>query len=206
MKPAARSIESSRFYGDGAGIRKHLRRAAVGILAVVSLVFASANAFATCGVVAGAKSAGIKLPSLVQSAPQVAGLLAQVEGGASNTFVGLWQTRYTTGGAVFAVSFKQWHSDGTELDNIDQNPALGSVCVGVWKQTGLRSVDLHHVGWVFNPDGSPGGSFTIDESDTLAENGKTYTGTFTFRTFDVNGSPTGVEVSGNVAANRITVN
>jgi len=202
MKPVAKRVESCRFHSHEAGILKHLRRAALGTITVVSLVFASASAFATCGMVAGAKSAGIKLPALTNAAPQLGDL-----GDSGNaSIVGLWQTRYTTGGAVFAVSFKQWHSDGTELDNIDQNPALGSVCMGVWKQTSLRSVDLHHVGWVFNPDGSPGGSFTIDESDTLAENGKTYTGTFTFRTFDVNGNPTGVEVSGNVAATRIIVN
>lgn len=202
MKPVAKPVASSRFHSHGAGTLKHLRRAAVGTIAVVSLAFASSGAFATCGMVSGAKSAAIRLPALANAAPQLGGF----GDSASNSIVGLWQTRYTTGGAVFAVSFKQWHSDGTELDNIDQNPALGSVCMGVWKQTSLRSVDLHHVGWVFNPDGSPGGSFTIDESDTLAENGKTYTGTFTFRTFDVNGSPTGVEVSGNVAATRIIVN
>jgi hypothetical protein len=43
--------------------------------------------------------------------------------------------------------------------------------MGVWKQVGARGVRLHHMGWLFAADGSPAGSFTIDETDTLAENG-----------------------------------
>ena len=54
-------------------------------------------------------------------------------------------------------------------------------------------------------DGTLTGTFTNDETDTLRADGKSYKGTFVFRTYDVNGVFTGLEVSGTIAASRITV-
>lgn len=187
---------------DTGKILKPLKSMAAAGIAGLCLMLVSATAFASCGLVAGAKVAGIKLPVLSGAAPHAGDMPGD---GDNSSIVGLWHVQYTAGDAVFAVSFKQWHSDGTELDNIDQNPVLGSVCMGVWRQEGPRRVRLHHVGWVFGADGSPQGSFTIDETDTLAEDRNTYNGTFTFRTYDVNGNATGVEVTGNTTATRITV-
>jgi len=69
-------------------------------------------------------------------------------------------------------------------------------------------VRLHHIGWLFTPGGTPptaSGTFTLDETNVVSRDGKTYTGTFTFRTFEITGTPTGIEVTGTIAATRITV-
>jgi hypothetical protein len=124
-----------------------------------------------------------------------------------DSIVGLWHVVYTTtSGAPFGVSLKEWHSDGTEFENIDHPAVVGNICFGVWKQLDFHSVRLHHTGWTFDDNGNPTGSFTIDETDTLAPNGMSYTGNFTFKVFDTNGDfISGSETTGTIAASRITV-
>jgi len=46
--------------------------------------------------------------------------------------------------------------------------------------------------------------FTIDEIDTVAQNNKTYSGTFDFKVFDLSGNLP-QEVKGTTASTRITV-
>jgi hypothetical protein len=71
-------------------------------------------------------------------------------------------------------------------------------------EAGHLTVKLHHIGLMFNPDGSIKATFTVDEVDTVAANNKTYIGTFDFKVFDPNGNP-GIEVRGTTAGTRITV-
>jgi hypothetical protein len=125
-----------------------------------------------------------------------------------DSIVGLWHVVYTTtSGAPFGVSLKQWHSDGTEFENIDHPAIVGNICFGVWKPLDLHTVRLHHTGWTFDDNGNPSGSFTIDETDTLTPNGMGYNGSFTFKVFDTNGDYiSGTETTGTIAASRITVN
>jgi len=78
------------------------------------------------------------------------------------------------------------------------------VCFGVWKEVGHLTVKLHHVGLMFNPDGSLKATFTVDEVDTVAQNNRTYKGTFDFKVFDLSGNLL-QEVKGSTAATRITV-
>lgn len=62
---------------------------------------------------------------------------------------------------------------------------------------------------MFSPEGAVSNVFTVDETDTVAANGKTYTGTFDFKIFE----PTDVlgtgavlqEIKGTTAGTRITV-
>jgi hypothetical protein len=124
-----------------------------------------------------------------------------------DTIVGLWHTTYTTSSnAPFGVSLKEWHSDGTEFENIDHSAVVGNVCFGVWKPVGFRTVRLHHTGWTFDDNGNPTGFFTIDETDTIAPNGMSYSGNFDFKVFDTNGDYiSGSETTGTIAASRITV-
>jgi hypothetical protein len=118
------------------------------------------------------------------------------------TIVGLWHVVYTeTNGTVFAQTFKMWHSDGIEFENALLPPA-GGICYGVWKQTGHRSVKLHHIGVIF-ANGSIAATFTIDEEDTVSEDGKSYSGTFEFNQFDTSGNPAG-SFKGTTAAKRVT--
>jgi hypothetical protein len=124
-----------------------------------------------------------------------------------DTIVGLWHVTYTTSSnAPFGVSLKEWHGDGTEFENIDHSAVIGNVCFGVWRQIAPRTVRLHHTGWTFDDNGNPTGFFTIDETDTIAPNGMSYSGNFDFKVFDTNGDYVpGTETTGTIAASRITV-
>jgi len=124
--------------------------------------------------------------------------------------VGLWHVIYTNNadGSTFNDTFDTWHSDGTEFESAFLAPAGGNVCVGVWKESGRRSVTLHHVGWLFgssNPQATATNTFTIDSELTVAEDGKSYCGKFTFKVWNLDGTPTKTEVTGTIAATRITV-
>lgn len=140
------------------------------------------------------------------------------------SIVGLWHTNYTAtfdinfppGAAAvppfpFLESYKTWHADGTEWENAFLPPSGGNVCYGVWKSGGHSTFKLHHIGLMFDPGtGKVAAVFTIDETDVVAGDGKTYKGAFDFKLFDPSdvfgaGTPF-AEVKGNVAATRITVN
>ena len=121
------------------------------------------------------------------------------------TIVGLWHVRYTASdGSPFLESFKTWHADRTEFENAFLPPTGGNVCFGVWKEVGHLTVKLHHVGLMFNPDGSIKATFTVDEVDTVQEDNKTYSGWFDFKVFNPAGTML-QEVKGATAGRRITV-
>jgi hypothetical protein len=146
----------------------------------------------------------IKLPLLAQPAND------HDDGfpGSSDSIVGLWHVIYTVGDTtnLFAESFKQWHGDHTEFEGVDQSAVVGNICFGVWKQLRPGVVRLHHTGWTFDDTGAPTGTFTNDETDTVSRDGKTYTGTFTFKVFDMNGNLQPMDTTtGAIAATRITV-
>jgi hypothetical protein len=102
-----------------------------------------------------------------------------------------------------------WHADGTEWENAFMAPSGGNICFGVWKDLGHGSVKLHHIGLMFGEDGKVSNVFTVDETNTVAEDGKTYTGFFDFKLFDatdVFGTGTPIsEVKGTTKGTRITV-
>jgi hypothetical protein len=183
-------------------VRRTITGAILPTIAALVVLLTAASSYADCGPMGGMKFPVVKLP-LVATAN-----LAAVDGmpnsESPDSIVGLWHTMYTAENAPFAETFKEWHSDGTEFENVNHNPAIGAVCVGVWKLVGVRTVRLHHLGFLFNADGTSAGTFVVEETDTLAAHGRSYVGTFTFSTYDVNGNLTG-EVKGTVAATRITV-
>src|SRR5271163_4663215 len=141
------------------------------------------------------------------------------------TIVGLWHLTYTAtfstagplpvpvvppGSFPFLESYKTWHADGTEFENAFLPPVGGNVCFGVWKENWDGSVKLHHIGLMFDPaTGSIANVFTVDEVDKVAEDGKTYSGTFVFKIFaasDVYGAGTVLqEIKGTTAGTRIRI-
>lgn len=140
------------------------------------------------------------------------------------SIVGLWHVNYTAtydnnfppGGPYppipfpFVETFKTWHGDGTEFENAFLPPSGGNICFGVWKDLDKGTVKLHHIGLMFNAEGGVSSIFTVDETDTVASNGKTYTGTFDFKlwppSYDAVGVGTPIaEVKGTTAATRIAV-
>lgn len=180
-------------------MRNRFSRAALaflGIATLLSITTLPAKA-SGCGEL-GVSTNPIKLPMLDDATSAPTGPVS---------IVGLWQTTYTVGDTtnLFGVSLKQWHSDGTEFEGVDHSALIGNICFGVWKQLRPGVVRLHHIGWTFD-DGNPTGTFTIDETDTLALNNMVYTGVFTFKVYDKNGDyVSGSEVTGRISAKRITV-
>jgi hypothetical protein len=176
----------------------------------------------------GTKAAGCGLAFKTAAAPSIPFLsppgnesLNHQEGEESNkhaSIVGLWHVIYTATSAPtppfpstpfqFLESYKTWHGDGTEFENAFLPPDGGNICFGVWKDLEHGSVKLHHIGLMF-ANGAISNIFTVDETDTVASNGKTYTGTFDFKLFaatNVFGTGTPLaEVTGTTAGTRITV-
>jgi hypothetical protein len=178
-----------------------------GLLAALCLLIVPTGAKAACGSFGAAvPTPAIKLPMVAQ----VAGFTSPFEAG-NPTIVGLWHVIYTNSAdqSTFNDTFDTWHGDGTEFESAFLAPLGGNVCVGVWKPTGLRSVTLHHVGWLFTPAtpaATATNTFTLDEEVTVAADNRSYSGRFTFKVWNLDGSPTPVEVTGTIAATRITVN
>jgi hypothetical protein len=205
------------------------RFTAVVALVAVGLLFTAAGARA--GGCAPSYKAGAA-PSIPFVSPQEdAAAKGQVGADWSSkpaTIVGLWHVIYTatssTSGPLpfpvippgppnsfqFVESLKTWHADGTEWENAFLPPAGGNFCYGVWEESGHGSVKLHHIGLMFAADGSLSFIFTDDEENAVANNGKSYSGSFVFRLWPPVFSEVGTgkplqEVKGTTAATRITV-
>src|SRR5580704_8846087 len=194
-----------------------------GVVALVGLglLFTASGAKAGCAPVPY-KAAGA--PSIPFVSPEADGKSLDHQEGEERdrpTIVGLWHLIYTAKFAPpppafpptpfqFLESFKTWHADGTEFENAFLPPAGGNICFGVWKDLDDGSVKLHHIGLLFGPDGSLSAIFTVDETDTVASDGKTYKGMFDFKLWPPSYDAVGVgapiaEVKGTTAATRITV-
>ena len=175
---------------------------------------------------AGAKAGGCAVPYKTGAAPAIPFVSPHADGDWKEhaTMVGLWHVLFTAtydnnfppGGPYpptpfpFLESFKTWHADGTEFENAFLPPTGGNICFGVWKDLDDSRVKLHHIGLMFNPDGSLSAIFTVDETDTVASDGKTYKGMFDFKlwppSYDAVGAGTPIaEVKGITAATRIAV-
>jgi hypothetical protein len=174
-------------------LRARLYRGGLSLLAILCLSILPTCAKAACGILGTPQiKASIKLPAVAHADfdfPSPYG---------DPTIVGLWHVD----------TFDTWHADGTEFENAFLAPAVGDICMGVWKKTGAHSVKLHHVGWIFDPStptATATSTFTLDEDVTVAPDGKTYSGKFTFKIWNLDGSPTTTLITGTIAATRIPV-
>ncbi|HTV78273.1 MAG TPA: hypothetical protein VMF03_08450 [Steroidobacteraceae bacterium] len=129
---------------------------------------------------------------------------------AAENIVGTWDVVYTTdpSSAVTAEAFIQWHSDGTEWENINYPILGGNICLGSWKAVDRFHVSRNHVGWLY--DGTAGnliGYFNETETDEVAQDGNSYTGTntttLTFYPVPPSTTPTVQVVTGTATAKRI---
>jgi hypothetical protein len=201
------AVAAFSFSSDGR-LRARLFRGSLSLLATLCFLILATSAKAACGSFAtpGLK-ASIKLPIITQA--QIG--FPSPYPGANPPIVGLWHVIYTNSAdeSTFNDTFDTWHSDGTEFESAFLAPAGGDVCVGVWRQTGLRKVTLHHVGWLFNPStptATATNTFTLDEDIEVAADCMSYSGKFTFKIWNLDGTPTPIEVTGTIAATRITPN
>lgn len=140
-----------------------------------------------------------------------------VSGDRTGSVVGMWQAVLRIGdssGPVYDEVFQQFHSDGTEM--IVSNglpPALGNVCVGVWKRTGPGTYKLNHMTWNWLPDdgpfGVPGtfaGHFELQVRLRLNDSGNAYRGTWKATNYDTDGNHIpALDAEGVVTGKRITV-
>jgi hypothetical protein len=113
--------------------------------------------------------------------------------------VGTWQVTYT--GALAGQAFIQWHSDGTEWENIAYPILGGTICMGDWTAVDENHVRRSHVGWLF-ANGLPFGYFTETETDEVASDGSWYRGTNYAKFYDLDGNSLG-EGGGTAEARRI---
>jgi hypothetical protein len=197
----------------------------------ITAAAALALLFAASGAKAGGCAIGYKAGATAAPIPFVSPQGDDHQGfdeSHGHAIVGLWHVIYTatetTSGPLpvpvippgppssfqFIETLKTWHADGTEFESAFLPPTGGNVCFGVWKDTSENSVKLHHIGLMFAPDGSISNIFTVDETDAVASNGKTYKGSFAMKLwppfYDQVGIGTPVQIiKGTTAATRITV-
>jgi hypothetical protein len=99
--------------------------------------------------------------------------------------VGTWLVNYGPVGQAFI----QWHSDGTEWENITHPAVGGNICMGSWVATGPRTYARNHFGWIFDPTtGVVAGYFNETETDTLSKDGNSYAGTNVTIFYDLTGT------------------
>jgi hypothetical protein len=183
-------------------LKRWLRNSSVvALVAAVFMIIGTLPASASCGFAANVKPG---------NAPKPMALPAQEGEPASapehNSIVGFWHVVLTLspadGGGMLYQSLQQFHADGLEMESADLDPSGGNACMGVWKKTGPRTVEIYHVGWIFavNPLGA--GYFVLTEKNKLGEDGNTWTGTFEIKTFGPDGTPTH-DLTGTIAATRL---
>jgi hypothetical protein len=136
-------------------------------------------------------------------------------GDAKASVVGMWHAvlRLGSNGPVYDEILEQFHADGTEL--LVSNglpPALGNVCVGVWRQVGPRTYKLKHMTWNWSSDqneafgvqGMFSGHFELEMTLRLDERGREFTGAWSARNFDTSGEHIpALDARGVVNATRI---
>ena len=122
-------------------------------------------------------------------------------GDASRNIVGTWLVTYTVENNPFGQAYIQWHSDGTEWENINLPISGGNICVGSWKRVDVNNVSRNHWGWLYT-DGNLSGYFNETETDTVTRNG-TYSGTNEQKGYDLNGNLL-FDVTGTSSAVRIS--
>jgi hypothetical protein len=121
---------------------------------------------------------------------------------AAENIVGTWHVIYTAGGSPFGEAFIQWHSDGTEWENINFPILGGNICMGSWKPVDGSRVTRNHIGWHY-ANGILAGYFTETETDVVSHDGNSYRGTNDSKIYDLEGNLI-AEVPGTATATRIS--
>ena len=111
---------------------------------------------------------------------------ARYAGDAGTLIVGTWLVTYIVEGNPFGQAYIQWHSDGTEWENINLPLSGGNICMGSWKQMYTKHVARNHWGWLYT-NGVLSGYFNETETNKVTHNG-TYSGTNEQKGYDLNGN------------------
>jgi hypothetical protein len=143
----------------------------IGMAATAALSFFGA-AHANCAYPGGGNQQDVQLPADRHH-------FADHEG-----IVGTWLVNYGSVGQAFI----QWHSDGTEWENITHPSIGGNICMGSWIATGRWTYSRNHFGWIFDSNGLIAGYFNETETDTLSKDGNSYSGTNVTIFYDMAGN------------------
>ncbi len=120
---------------------------------------------------------------------------------AARNIVGTWlSTGFDSNGAETSQSYVQWHSDGTEWENVNL-PISDPMCLGSWKEVDRKHVSRNHFGWLFG-DGGLSGYFNETETVTVGKDG-TYHGVSDTKVYDLSGNLVG-ESTGTTSAVKIS--
>ena len=183
-------------------------------LAVCTLVIlgVSVGAKASCAdsLAAMAKGRALASPSLVAALGMPSAVQnAVAENSKDNSdrndsIVGLWHVQFFVGGQAIQEAFQIWNLGGTEVHNINQDPRLGTVCLGTWVESPRGTYKLAHRVWNYDSNGNFLGTIHLTEVVHLTQNGSEHTGPITLDFYGPSGSFQ-TEVTGTVVAQRIQV-
>ena len=179
-----------------------MKRTFTGVATVVALALSGVSAHAGCTDPRTAPQ-----PGAFQTMPSLMLQKSTGDGGSNNAsaaknIVGTWHVIYTAGGSPFGEAFIQWHSDGTEWENINFPILGGNICLGSWKAVDRRHVSRNHIGWLYT-GGNLTGYFTETETNEVAFDGNSYSGINDSKIYDLS-SHLLAEVQGTSAATRIS--
>jgi hypothetical protein len=122
-------------------------------------------------------------------------------GNPHDSIVGTWLVSYTTVGTPPGQAFIQWHSDGTEWEEINHPILSGNICLGSWKVIDPYRYFRNHVGWLYE-NGALIGYLNETETDELSKDGNSYTGTNEVKLYDLSGNLF-FDATGTASATRI---
>jgi hypothetical protein len=132
--------------------------------------------------------------ALFSAAPAAAGLddpsTSLGAGREASPIVGLWTSEFLLGDgpARYDQTFQTIHADGTEMMvSNGLPPALGNVCVGIWKQIAPRTFRMKHMTWNWDANGGFAGTFLMTVTLRLDRRGNSYTGTWVADSYDPDG-------------------
>ena len=127
---------------------------------------------------------------------------------ARDSIVGMWNAEFLVGDgpARYDQSFQQFHGDGTEIMiSNGLPPALGNVCVGVWKKDD-GVVKLRHMTWNWDANGNLTGTFVMVVTLRVDRRGNSFRGTWAADSYDLsNNVIPELHAEGVVRATRVTV-
>lgn len=189
------------------------RAGAIGMLTVVGVCGAwvsdaSAACFAPPSAAGPAARASLLNSAKAAFASGAPGVAQNDRSSQSDRIVGMWFVTYKLAdGAIWDEGFQHYHADNTEL-SVDNAvpPALGNVCIGVWKADGPGIVKLRHYTFNWTADGQKAGIFQLLTTVQVLPGGQGYLGTFLSDSFDLDGKVIPeLHAEGTVEAVRITV-
>jgi hypothetical protein len=179
--------------------------------AAIGALMLGLNAYASCADPRIKAEAGTfeQMPGVDLQQMSIASPLDEADAGvnaqnASQAIVGTWLAVYTPDGSSTpnGKAFIQWHGDFTEWENIDYPVLGGNICMGSWKPVDQSHVSRNHFGWLYNNQGNLAGYFNESETDELASDGRSYTGTnTTVLHFFGGGAP--ITMTGTATAHKI---